>query len=136
MYSNGRGMNASWFHYVLHLFEGGQIMKQLNLSAIICSFLVGLSLVVSSIIISQSSDRELMKDGSRYKPLLTIEEAAEYLHITESQVRAIISSEESMRSRDVDSLLFPVVRIGTDNFISTDGLHEWLKESLKRRLNY
>lgn len=58
------------------------------------------------------------------------------LHITESQVRAIISSEESMRSRDVDSLLFPVVRIGTDNFISTDGLQERLRESLKRRLNY
>jgi hypothetical protein len=118
------------------LFKGGQIMKQLNLSAIICSFLVGLSLVVSSIIIGQSSDRELMKDGSKYKPLLTIGEAAEYLHITESQVRAIISSEELMLSRDVDSLLFPVVRIGTDNFISTDGLQEWLKESLKRRLNY
>lgn len=50
MYSNGRGMNAAWFHYGLHLFEGGQIMKRLNLSAIICSFLVGLSLVVSSVI--------------------------------------------------------------------------------------
>ncbi|MEQ7052212.1 DNA-binding protein [Paenibacillaceae sp. P-4] len=113
-------------------------MKQLNLSAIICSFLVGLSLVVSSVIISQSSDREVMKYGSRHKPLLTIGEAAEYLHITESQVRAIISSEELMLRNGVDTsrLLFPIVRIGTDNFISTDGLQEWLKEPLKHRLQY
>lgn len=112
-------------------------MKQLNLSAIICSFLVGLSLVVSSIIISQSSDRELMKDGSKYKPLLTIGEAAEYLHITESQVRAIISSEESMlKHNGVDSMLFPIIRIGNDIFISTDELQEWLKESVEHRMRY
>lgn len=113
-------------------------MKQLNLSAIICSFLVGLSLVVSSVIISQSSDRDVMKYGSRHKPLLTIEEAAEYLHIPESKVRAIISSEELMLRNGVDTsrLLFPIVRIGTDNFISTDGLQEWLKEPLKHRLQY
>lgn len=112
-------------------------MKQLNLSAIICSFLVGLSLVVSSVIISQSSDSELKKNGTSQKPLMTIEETAEYLHITESQVRAIISSEELMlKHKGIDSMLFPVIRIGNDIFISTDGLQEWLKESVEHRMRY
>lgn len=85
MYIKGEGHESCLFSLCVTFFEGGQIMKQLNLSAIICSFLVGLSLVVSSVIISQSSDREVMKYGSRHKPLLTIEEAAEYLHIPESK---------------------------------------------------
>ncbi|KJB85725.1 hypothetical protein AZ66_22915 [Paenibacillus sp. E194] len=116
-------------------------MKQLNLSAIICSFLVGLSLVVSSIIISQSSASGLKMDGTRkeaYQPLMTIEETAAYLHIPESKVRAIISSEELMLRKGIESngILFPFIRIGTDNFISTDGLQEWLKQAAVQRLQY
>lgn len=115
-------------------------MKQLNLSSIICSFIIGLSIVTSSVIISNSGDSELNKDGTsqkEYKPLMTIKETAEYLNITETQVKTIISSEENMlRTTGISSKMFPVIRIGTDNYISTDELKEWLKESTTQRLQY
>ncbi|WP_018759008.1 helix-turn-helix domain-containing protein [Paenibacillus terrigena] len=116
-------------------------MKQLNISAIISSFILGLSIVISGVIISNSGDRELNKDGTsqkEYKPLMTIKETAEYLNITELQVRTIISSEETMlkTTGTYSSKMFPIFRIGTDIYISTDELKEWLKESTTLRIQY
>ncbi|MFD1176009.1 helix-turn-helix domain-containing protein [Paenibacillus puldeungensis] len=115
-------------------------MKQLNLSVVISSFLLGLSIVISSLIISNSGDRELNKDKineKEYKPLMTIQETAEYLKITESQVKTIISSEDTMlRTSGLSGKLFPVIRIGTDNYISTEDLKDWLKDSTALRKQY
>lgn len=115
-------------------------MKQLNLSAVISSFLIGVSIVISSLIISNSGDRESnneQMDEKEYKPLMTIQETADYLKITESQVKTIISSEDTMlRSSGLSGKLFPVIRIGTDNYISTEDLKDWLKDSTVLRKQY
>ncbi|MEE4576730.1 MULTISPECIES: hypothetical protein [Paenibacillus] len=74
-------------------------MKRLNLSTIISSFILGLSIVISGLFISHTGDKELNKDGTNqkeYKPLMTIKETAEYLNITEPQVKTIIFSEETI----------------------------------------
>ncbi|MNP75910.1 Helix-turn-helix domain protein [compost metagenome] len=76
-------------------------------------------------------------DGKEHKPLMTIQETAEYLKITESQVKTIISSEDNMlRTSGLSGKLFPVIRIGTDNYISTEDLKDWLKDSTVLRKQY
>ncbi|AIW40941.1 helix-turn-helix domain-containing protein [Paenibacillus sp. FSL M7-0802] len=116
-------------------------MNRLNLSTIISSFILGLSIVITGLFISHSGDRELNKNGTNhkeYKPLMTIKETAGYLNITEPQVRTIISSEENMleTTGSYSGKMFPLIRIGTDIYISTDGLNEWLKESTTQRTQY
>lgn len=52
-------------------------MKRLNLSTIISSFILGLSIVISGLFISHTGDKKLHKDGTNqkeYKPLMIIKE--------------------------------------------------------------
>lgn len=116
-------------------------MKQLNLSAILCSLIIGISIVISSYFIHNSGNSEFndaIFDGSNYKTLMTIEETADYLNLTEAEVKAIIISEDTMlRTTDLYSgKLFPVIRIESENYISTKGLKEWLLDSTVQRKEY
>ncbi|WP_018757198.1 helix-turn-helix domain-containing protein [Paenibacillus terrigena] len=116
-------------------------MKQLNLSTIISSFILGISIVISGLIISNSEQKEVRineKHQKEYKPLMTIKETSEYLNLSELQVKTIISSEETMlrASGSYTGMMLPIIRIGTDIYISTDELKEWIKQSTTERKQY
>ncbi|MBU5672376.1 DNA-binding protein [Paenibacillus brevis] len=116
-------------------------MKQMNLTAILCSLIVGIAIVVSSFGIHDSSGpkpSDSIVNGSGYKPLMTIKETAEYLNLTEAEVKAIIISEDTMlRTTGVYSgKLFPVIRIESENYVSIEGLKEWLLDSTLQRKEY
>lgn len=114
-------------------------MKQLNLSAILCSLIIGISIVISSYFINsgKSELNNAFLDES-IKTLMTIEETAAYLNLTEAEVKAIIISEDTMlRTTDMyPGMLFPVIRIDSENYISTEGLKEWLLDSTVQRKEY
>lgn len=116
-------------------------MKQLNISTIISSIILGLSIVTSGFIIGSSWNEELNRNESNHienNPLMTIEETAEYLNLSEPQIRTIISYEETMLKTNgsYTGKMFPVIRIGNDTYISTDELKEWIKESTSQRKQY
>lgn len=117
-------------------------MKQLNLSAIISAIIISLSIVMSAFIVhgSQLSEVELNKQSAlqkEFKPLMTIKETAEYLNISEEEVKKIIINEDmELRNGGKSGKLFPVIRVGAENYISTDGLEEWMRDSSILRKQY
>lgn len=116
-------------------------MKQLNVTPIICSLIIGAAIVVGSFAIKASSSPEsnqAVGNEGGFKPLMTIEETAAYLHITEAEVKAIIIGEDTTLSTAgvYSGKLFPVIRIKSENYISTEGLKEWLLDSTIQRKVY
>ena len=114
-------------------------MKNSNLSNIICSVFLGIAFITGCLIISgnQSSSETIEKENSN-PPLMTIQETADYLNISESQVRAIISFEETIlkTSGSYTGKMFPIIKIGNDIFVSSLGLNEWIIESSQQRMQY
>lgn len=115
-------------------------MKQFNLSNVICSLILGIALITGCFIIkgSQSSISATNSNEISNKPLMTIQETAKYLNVTEFQVRTIISTEETMlkTTGSYTGMMFPIIRIGSDIFVSTTGLNDWLTESTQQRKQY
>ncbi|RED59181.1 DNA-binding protein [Cohnella lupini] len=119
-------------------------MKPLNITHIICSAIIGISLIAGSLIISNHREDPSVKEAAMeesqesaqatYKPLMTIEETAEYLNLSEMQVRTIISTEEATTS--YGGIMFPMIRFQNETYVSTDGLKEWLKQFTQQRKQY
>jgi len=113
-------------------------MKHFNLSNIICSVILGIAFITGCFIIKNPEKptiSETNKAESLYKPLMTIQETANYLNITEIQVRTIISTEETMLNStgSYTGMMFPIIRIGNDIYVSTNRLNDWLKESTRKQ---
>ncbi|MDF2937351.1 MAG: hypothetical protein K0Q90_2724 [Paenibacillaceae bacterium] len=115
-------------------------MKQFNSSTIISSAIIGLSIVASSFIIAnhQSNPSLPVNESKSYKPLMSIAETADYLHLTEQQVRTIIEAEERILSttNSYEGKMFPVIKIKGELYIGTDELTEWIQESVSLKKNY
>lgn len=117
-------------------------MKFKSFSNIICSLIIGISIIVSCVILREYQDKPTLDEAktieNSYKPLMTIAEAAEYLNITEDQVKTIISTEARMlqATGSYTGMMFPIIKIGKDIYVSTDSLGEWLKESSQQRKQY
>lgn len=117
-------------------------MKQFNYSSIISSVFLGTAFVIGCLIINgnveESSTIETKGIVNANRPLMTIQETAEYLNISELQVRTIISTEETMlkSTGSYTGMMFPIIKIGNDIYVSTNGLNDWLKESIQERKQY
>lgn len=117
-------------------------MKFKCFSNIICSIIIGIAIIVSCVILRGYQDKPILAETNSlensYKPLMTIAEAADYLNITEEQVKTIISTEERMLqvTGSYTGMMFPTIKIGEDIYVITDSLSEWLKESSQERKQY
>ena len=81
-------------------------MKTLNYSTLISSVIMGLSIVAASFILqgtesskSISANTEEANMVQSERPLMTLEETAEFLNLTEYQVKSMISSENALREQ-------------------------------------
>lgn len=106
-------------------------MKFNDYTNIICALIIGVAIITSSIILQSTYNNdksEIMIEevNGKLKPLVTVEEAADYLGISETEVWLIINFEEN--SYDIDTR-FPIVKIEKNTYVSTSGLLEWLKSS-------
>lgn len=116
-------------------------MKQFSLSNVFSAVILGIAIIVGCFIIKgnhATSKSETNGVINSNKPLMTIQETAEFLNISEIQVKTIISSEETMlkATGSYTGMMFPVIRIGNDIFVSTIGLNDWIKESTQQRKQY
>lgn len=116
-------------------------MKNSSLSNIVCSIFLGIAFVVGCTIVSGGSDLpsdQTIEKENLFKPLMSIQETADYLNISESQVRAIIGYEETIlkTSGSYTGKMFPIIKIGNDIFVSSVGLNEWIVESSQQRMEY
>ncbi len=117
-------------------------MKQ-PITNIICSTIVGISIIAGSLIIRDHREDSTTKESQElvqatYKPLMTIEETAEYLNLSEVQIIEIISTEASAleATGSYSGKMFPIIKFENEIYVSTDGLNEWLKEASTQRKQY
>lgn len=117
-------------------------MKQINYSSVICSIILGTSVIIGSLLIrgdhESSSYKNLQKVNTQYRPLMSIKETADYLKLSESQIRGIIWSEEKdlNETHTYSGIMFPTIKIGTETYVSKDSLNEWIKEAATQRKQY
>lgn len=75
-----------------------------------------------------------MQTGS---PLMTLEQTAEFLNLTESQVKSIISSENALRAQgDSEEVAFPYIVVQNEIYVSQIGLISWLEGAARERRIY
>ena len=120
-------------------------MKINNITTIVGTSILGISIILSSFIISsynfssKNPDYEAINTSINIvKPLMTINETSEYMNISESQVRKIISTEESIlnTSGTYSGMMFPITMIDNEIYVSSAELNEWIKESVQQRKQY
>ncbi|RAR44638.1 hypothetical protein DP091_07650 [Paenibacillus sp. MDMC362] len=119
-------------------------MKPLNYSALICSLIIGISIVTASFILQRTEgvksvpavtdEAYSMQTDS---PLMTLEQTAEFLNLTESQVKSIISSENALRAQgDSEEVSFPYIVVQNEIYVSQIGLMSWLDGAARDRRVY
>ncbi|MBT2760479.1 hypothetical protein [Paenibacillus sp. ISL-20] len=116
-------------------------MKPLNYSALISSLIMGISIVTASFILQggegSKSVPAVADDAYSVQsesPLMTLEQTAEFLNLTESQVKNIISSENALRGQGVsEGLPIPYIVVQSEIYVSKIGLISWLEEATRER---
>lgn len=123
-------------------------MKTFNISSIICSLLLAISIIISSVLIQdglKGNDMGGLKANAinhttsqEIRPLLNIKEASDYLNLTENQIRFIITSEENTLKTmgSYSGKMFPYIKVNNEIFISKADLSEWIKEAASQRKEY
>lgn len=122
-------------------------MKKESSSLLLAATILGISLIASSFVLAyakaatkdktQATDTIAQEQiGSR--PLMTIKETSEFMHLTENQVRKIISTEESIlkTTGSYTGKMFPYITIDNEIYVSTGELEEWIKQSVQERKQY
>ncbi|EGG38125.1 hypothetical protein [Paenibacillus sp. HGF5] len=86
--------------------------------------------------ISASTEEANMVQSER--PLMTLEETAEFLNLTEYQVKNIISSENALREQYGSEVgtLFPYIVVQHEIYVSKMGLISWLEDATRDRREY
>ncbi|MFM9331293.1 DNA-binding protein [Paenibacillus mesotrionivorans] len=118
-------------------------MKQFNSSSILSSTIIGLSIVISSFIVAGVNGPDAVPVSNVNmpivnKPLMNIAETAQYLNLTEKQVRTIISSEEQVlkATSSYEGMMFPVIRIDGEIYVGTEELKEWVHQAVSLKKEY
>lgn len=117
-------------------------MKQFNISLFLSSLILGVSIITGCLLLQENfNDKELIVTNEitkEPKALLNTKETAEYLNLTEQQVKTIIESENHILSttNSYHGKMFPYIKIGIEIFVSRDELNEWIKESTTQRKEY
>lgn len=124
--------------------RGDYGVKTLNYSSIISSLIIGISIVAASFILqgtegsksvpAVTDEAYLVQSES---PLMTLEQTAEFLNLTEYQVKNIISSENAQRGQgSAAGSPFPYIVVQNEIYISKMGLISWLEEATQERRVY
>ncbi|AHV98812.1 helix-turn-helix domain-containing protein [Paenibacillus sabinae] len=117
-------------------------MKQFNISLFLSSVILGLSFITGCLLIQKDFNtkkpivtNEITKES---KALMNIKETAEYLNLTEQQVKTIIGWENYILNvaHSYDGKMFPYIKIDNEIFVSRDELNEWIKESTLQRKEF
>ncbi|WP_088547170.1 helix-turn-helix domain-containing protein [Paenibacillus aquistagni] len=121
-------------------------MKATHLTSIICSLIIGASLITGCLIITPKDVTETKQELNIAEgqvnlinsPLLNIKQAAEYLNLTEEQVTYIIQSEQSTLTKmgSFSGEMFPYFKINHQIFISKTDLTNWIKDATTQRREY
>lgn len=112
-------------------------MKGLNYSTLISSLIIGISVVAASFVLQGSegstplpavtNEADWVQSDS---PLMTLEQTAEFLNLTEYQVKTIISSDNALRDQGAASgMPFPYIVVQNEIYVSKTGLISWLQEA-------
>lgn len=117
-------------------------MKRFNSSMLLSSIILGVSFIIGCILIQKELNlhetRIPKETKNEAKVLMNTEETAEYLGVTEQQVKEIIETEnrELSETGSFTGVMFPYIKIDNEILISRDRLKEWLKESTTQRNEY
>lgn len=97
-------------------------MKATHITSIICSLIIGASLITGCLIIAP-------KD---------VTETKQELNIAEGQVTYIIQSEQNTLTKmgSFSGEMFPYFKINNQIFISTTDLTNWIKDATTQRREY
>lgn len=125
--------------------RGDYGLKALNYGSIISSLIIGSSIVSASFILqgtegsksvpAVADEAYLVQSES---PLMTLEQTAEFLNLTEYQVKNIISAENAVRGQEraAAGSRFPYIVVQNEIYISKMGLISWLEEATQERRVY
>lgn len=124
--------------------RGDMVLKPMNYSVIISSLIIGLSIVAASFILQGTEGLKSVPavtdeaySMQTESPLMTLEQTAEFLNLTESQVKSIISSENALRAQgDSEGVPFPYIVVQNEIYVSQIGLISWLEGATRERKIY
>lgn len=119
-------------------------MKSLNYSTLISSLIIGISIVAASFILQGAEDLKYVPavtEGADSvqtdPPLMTLEQTAEFLNLTEYQVKSIISSDNALREQGAsEGKPFPYIVVQNEMYVSKLGLISWLDEATRNRRRF
>lgn len=117
-------------------------MKPIHVTSIICSLIIGISIIIGCMLIPQEvNDQKAAVTSSeviRSQPLMTIEQAAEYLGLSKEQVNYIIHSEQAtLNTRgSFTGTMFPYFKINEDIYIGKEALLNWINDVTLEKRDY
>ncbi|WP_339188811.1 hypothetical protein MKX33_02575 [Paenibacillus sp. FSL R5-0490] len=118
-------------------------MKSIPLSILLASVILGISFIIGCILLTtQERNSELTQAAEQKVPidraLMTIQETAEYLSMTEEQVMSIIKAEQGSFtvSGFFDGRMFPFIKIQDNFFVSRVELDLWVQEASASHRRY
>ncbi|WP_127544682.1 hypothetical protein [Paenibacillus amylolyticus] len=118
-------------------------MKSIPFSILIASVILGISFIIGCILLTtQERNSELTQVAEQEVPidkaLMTIQETAEYLSMTEEQVMSIIKAEQGSFtvSGFFDGRMFPFIKVQDEFFVSRVELDLWVQEASASHRRY
>ncbi|MGG4399006.1 hypothetical protein ABEW61_02675 [Paenibacillus amylolyticus] len=118
-------------------------MKSIPFSILIASVILGISFIIGCILLTtQERNSELTQAAEQKVPidkaLMTIQETAEYLSMTEEQVMSIIKAEQGSFtvSGFFDGRMFPFIKVQDNFFVSRVELDLWVQEAAASHRRY
>ncbi|PRA08733.1 MULTISPECIES: DNA-binding protein [unclassified Paenibacillus] len=118
-------------------------MKSVPFSILIASFILGISFIIGCILLTtQERNSELTQAAEQEVPtekaLLTMQETAEYLSMTEEQVMSIIKAGQGSFtvSGFFDGRMFPFIKVQDQFFVSRVELDLWVQEASASHRRY
>ncbi|OME88040.1 hypothetical protein BK120_01610 [Paenibacillus sp. FSL A5-0031] len=108
---------------------------------IAASFILGVSFIVGCMFLEKNevpNKEESDITISVEKPLLTIEEAANYLRLSENEIKQIIHTEQIQLTTagSFSGVMFPYIKVGEKFYISKNELMVWINETSRERREY
>ncbi|PJN49943.1 hypothetical protein PAEAM_55550 [Paenibacillus sp. GM1FR] len=118
-------------------------MKSIPFSILLSSVILGISFIIGCILLTtQERNSELTQAAEQEVPidkaLMTIQETAEYLSMTEEQVMSIIKAEQGSFtvSGFFDGRMFPFIKVQDEFFVSRVELDLWVQEASASHRRY
>ncbi|MGO4730478.1 hypothetical protein [Paenibacillus sp. 2KB_22] len=118
-------------------------MKSVTLSILLSSVVLGISFIIGCIILTtHERNSELTQAVEQVVPndkvLLTMQETAEYLSMTEEQVTSIIKAEQGSFtvSGFFDGRMFPFIKVQDQFFVSRVELDLWVQDASASHRRY